>query len=510
MSIRGHRERVGHGEHEMQRGRKRHWRAGASLKKARWGFGLVVLLMVGLSAFFLLSGPLRPAKIPSAEGVSDAPLAWIEGFRALDLTSAQDDGAFNGAAFAAVIDSRSDDSPSLVGRAGVDAEKPGFIPPLPSPESFGSMPQRASEFEPVSESIVLMSGAEAEANEPADDSVVFEDVGPSWKEHVVKAGETLSDIAARYGGLTVQDIISANGLKNPNVLAERQILIIPNDPSHVEDALEEVRGRQARVAAARQKVVPLTTKTYTVKQGDSLWSIAGAENLELDTIIGSNSLKSSDTLQPGMKLRIPNQDGIFYTFKRGDTIGAVAQRYRVEVDRIKKVNPMLDLPSLVAGREIFLPDARPDAVTEPEREPAKKAAKASAAPKSSRFYRWPVMGRINSPFGWRRHPVTRRRDFHTGLDIKANRGVSIRSARGGKVVYAGWMGGYGKIVVLEHDNGQSTFYAHCSSLLVKPGTKVEAGKNIAKVGATGRATGPHLHFEVRNGNKPVNPLKYLK
>ena len=86
----------------------------------------------------------------------------------------------------------------------------------------------------------------------------------------------------------------------------------------------------------------------------------------------------------------------------------------------------------------------------------------------------------------------------------------IRSARDGRVAYSGWMGGYGKVVVVEHTGGQSTLYAHCSSLLVPQGTKISQGQNIARVGTTGRSTGPHLHFEVRRGNSPVNPLQYLK
>ena len=119
------------------------------------------------------------------------------------------------------------------------------------------------------------------------------------------------------------------------------------------------------------------------------------------------------------------------------------------------------------------------------------------------------MGRINSPFGWRQHPITKRKDFHTGIDIKANRNDPIKAAGGGKVIYSGWMGGYGKVLVIEHANGQSTLYAHCSTLLAGKGASVSSGQLVAKIGTTGRSTGPHLHFEVRNGNSPVNPIKYL-
>ncbi|MBQ7215742.1 MAG: M23 family metallopeptidase, partial [Synergistaceae bacterium] len=124
-------------------------------------------------------------------------------------------------------------------------------------------------------------------------------------------------------------------------------------------------------------------------------------------------------------------------------------------------------------------------------------------------FRWPVMGRINSPFGWRQHPITRRKDFHTGIDIKADRNDPIKAAGSGRIVYSGWMGGYGKVLVIEHPNGQSTLYAHCSTLLAGKGASVSSGQLVARVGTTGRSTGPHLHFEVRNGNSPVNPIKYL-
>jgi murein DD-endopeptidase MepM/ murein hydrolase activator NlpD len=257
---------------------------------------------------------------------------------------------------------------------------------------------------------------------------------------------------------------------------------------------------------------------YVVVAGDSLWSIANSQNLEVDTLIGSNVFKNSTMLHPGAALRIPNQDGIFYKLKKGDTIEGVAKKYQVALDRVRKVNPTVDLVSLKNGDEIFLPGARPEAITDVQTTgkksdstvAAKKGAESKSSGKGSRAYRWPVMGRINSPFGWRRHPITKRRDFHTGLDIKADRGTVIRSARDGRVAYAGWMGGYGKVVVVEHGDGQSTLYAHCSSLLVQQGASVSVGQNVARVGTTGRSTGPHLHFEVRNGNSSENPLKYLR
>jgi murein DD-endopeptidase MepM/ murein hydrolase activator NlpD len=376
---------------------------------------------------------------------------------------------------------------------------------------FGPMPKDFADFE----SIILNTADDGmrlpDDSDSPDEGVTFADVGVSWKEHVVKSGETLSDIALQYGGLTAQDILRANGLKDANRLSTQQILLIPNSPDFIEDTLEEVRTRQARVAALREQAKPLKIASYVVAQGDSLWSIANAQDLEVDTLVGSNIFKNS-ILQPGMVLRIPNQDGIFYTFKNKDKIEAVAKSYNISLDKIRKVNPTVDLVSLKSGSEIFLPGARPEALAETTsaRGKAEKTSVAKPSGGASRSYRWPVMGKINSPFGWRRHPITRQQDFHTGLDIKAGRGTVIRSSRDGRVAYAGWMSGYGKVVVVEHSDGQSTLYAHCSSLLVRQGAKVSVGQNIARVGSTGRTTGPHLHFEIRNGNSPVNPLKYLR
>jgi murein DD-endopeptidase MepM/ murein hydrolase activator NlpD len=385
---------------------------------------------------------------------------------------------------------------------------------------FGPLPKDLADFE----SIILNttdngmrlpddSLEDLPEMELPDEDIIFAEVWTNWKEHVVKAGETLSDVALLYGGVTAQDILRANGMKDVNRLSEQQIILVPNAPEYVDDTLEEVRTRKARVAALREQVLPLKVVSYVVAAGDSLWSIANSQNLEVDTLVGSNIFKDSSVLHPGVVLRIPNQDGIFYQFKNSDTIEKVGKRYQVSLDKIRKVNPTIDVVSLKAGNEIFLPGARPEAVADVQvakKKPAPAQNSSGSVQKASRSFRWPVMGKINSPFGWRRHPITRRRDFHTGLDIKAGTGTVIRSSREGQVVYSGWMGGYGKVIVVEHSGGQKTLYAHCSSLLVKQGTYISVGQNVARVGATGRTTGPHLHFEVRNGNSPVNPLQYLK
>lgn len=122
---------------------------------------------------------------------------------------------------------------------------------------------------------------------------------------------------------------------------------------------------------------------------------------------------------------------------------------------------------------------------------------------------WPVSGEITSPFGWRIHPIFGSRIYHSGLDIAVDEGVPIAAADSGVVVDAGWMGGYGKAVIIDHGGGISSLYGHTSALLVSEGQRVSKGQTIALVGSTGYSTGPHLHFEVRQDGEPVSPLSYL-
>lgn len=122
---------------------------------------------------------------------------------------------------------------------------------------------------------------------------------------------------------------------------------------------------------------------------------------------------------------------------------------------------------------------------------------------------WPAEGEITSPFGWRVHPIFGTQRLHTGIDIGADYGDSVRAADGGVVIHSDWMGGYGNAVIIDHGNGISTLYAHNSQLLVSEGQRVAKGQTISRVGSTGYSTGPHLHFEVRQNGSPVNPLNFL-
>ena len=139
---------------------------------------------------------------------------------------------------------------------------------------------------------------------------------------------------------------------------------------------------------------------------------------------------------------------------------------------------------------------------------------ASTVKVSSAGFIYPISGRISSPFGWRTHPIFKSRIFHSGIDIAGPNGGAIKASNDGKVIYSGWYGGYGKVVILDHGviNGQpiTTLYAHMSSITVSNGQFVKKGQTVGREGSTGYSTGPHCHFEVRVNGKPTNPMNYIK
>jgi len=123
---------------------------------------------------------------------------------------------------------------------------------------------------------------------------------------------------------------------------------------------------------------------------------------------------------------------------------------------------------------------------------------------------WPVAGRISSPYGYREHPKTGVRDFHSGMDIASEPGTPVKATADGIVSYAGWSGGSGNLVALEHGLGFSTYYAHNRLVVVKAGQKIKRGDILSYVGSTGNSTGPHLHYEVWKEGRSLNPSTYIE
>ena len=125
-------------------------------------------------------------------------------------------------------------------------------------------------------------------------------------------------------------------------------------------------------------------------------------------------------------------------------------------------------------------------------------------------FAYPIIGRLTSPFGPRRHPIHRVISFHSGVDLAAPYGTPIMASDSGKVIYNGWYGGYGRVVIVDHGKNYTTLYAHLSRSGTNKGNNIAKGETIGYEGQTGYSTGPHLHFEVRVNGKPQNPLNYLQ
>ncbi len=202
----------------------------------------------------------------------------------------------------------------------------------------------------------------------------------------------------------------------------------------------------------------------------------------------------------------PDLVGVVHVVKRGETVYRIARAYGIAPRELMELNDLRDPRLLVPGMELFIPGATEQrevpaiapggvAEAEPAEPPEDRKARGSL--------RWPVHGVVYSRYG------VRQGERHDGIDIAAPEGTPIGAAAPGDVVYAGEQSGYGWIVILKHAAGLLTLYAHASALLVHAGERVAAGQVIARVGKSGRTTGPHLHFEVREGTRPRNPLFFL-
>ncbi len=230
--------------------------------------------------------------------------------------------------------------------------------------------------------------------------------------------------------------------------------------------------------------------TYTVKPGDTLSTIANRFRVPVRLISKASGISTSSTLRIGQKLTIPNRPGIYYRIKAGDRLAKVASYYSVKIEDIVKDNPSLhNLDLLPVGASVFLPNAK--------------------IPDPPPLWSMPARGRLSSGFGYRRHPITKRRQFHGGIDIAIRYGP-VRAARDGVVIYAGPMGSYGNAIIIKHDSKFKTLYAHLSRVKVRTGQQVKRGSVIAISGNTGFSTGPHLHFEVIYKGRAVPPFKYVK
>ena len=214
-------------------------------------------------------------------------------------------------------------------------EDQSFDQPLPVHDPFMtlSLSELSNQKADDSNVIVRLLGEKDEMDEDIDER--------PWLEHTVGQGERMVDISRKYG-ILVATISKANNIRNPDRLSSGQVLLIPRTEDLLEDVLEEQKSRAEEKLASKQRADPVKYRKYTVKPGDSLWTIASANNLSIDSLYGTNILRTPDRLSPGIVLRIPNQDGLSVKIAKGQTLNALAKKYGVAERAIRMANGLSD------------------------------------------------------------------------------------------------------------------------------------------------------------------------
>jgi len=317
--------------------------------------------------------------------------------------------------------------------------------------------------------------------------------GLSKVEWPARAAETL---AAQGSAPSLTDVLVQG--QNPDTDVT---VVVGNDvASHgTQDNTVTRRAEPHTIIPERPR---LGVVTHIVQAGDTVELIAEQYGLQPTTIMWSNpSIEDApDLLRIGQVVSILPTDGVYHTVEAEETLQGIADDYKVEVEAIigceyNSLDP--DSPILQEGMQLIVPGG------EKPYEPKVITSYTGDTPegaKGSGAFLWPVLGRLTQGYWY----------GHRAIDVGAPTGSALRAADGGFVGFAGWTDvGYGYLVVIDHANGFSTYYAHMSNFYVFEGQAVERGEVIGAVGSTGWSTGPHLHFEIRYQNVQQNPLAYL-
>lgn len=244
---------------------------------------------------------------------------------------------------------------------------------------------------------------------------------------------------------------------------------------------------------------PVTFQNYTVQSGDTISGITYKFGLtNISTLIAVNDIGNVRQLRSGQKLRIPSVDGLLHNVAASESLEGLSARYQVAVEDILDVND-LESATLIAGQQLFIPGAKMDAQ--------------SLQRAMGELFIWPLSGnyRITSRFGYRLDPFTGVPSSHTGIDLAMAQGTPIKAAMSGKIAVVGYTNVYGNYVIIDHENGYQTLYAHLQKPApVKKGQRVAQGTRIGALGNTGYSTGPHLHFTVYKNGRLIDPETVLK
>ncbi len=262
--------------------------------------------------------------------------------------------------------------------------------------------------------------------------------------------------------------------------------------------VESQPGEEFDTTKLRSKTVKVVA--HAIAMGENYWTIAKNNSIDIYTLIGANpSMPFKARIKQSLNLL--SRKGILYTAQKGDDISKIAQALGTDEKTIRSENGITWWNNLKEGDVLFIPAVKPIFMVKDWKDYFSKRGIFGDP-----LGRW---GRINSPFSFRTDPITGEIRHHNGVDLKAKYGDPVYAAAGGKVIFTGVSGGYGNLIIIASANSFHTYYGHLSKIYAKQGQKVRRGILIGRVGATGRVTGPHLHFEIRKNGKPVDPLLYI-
>ncbi|MBT5455031.1 MAG: M23 family metallopeptidase [Rhodospirillaceae bacterium] len=294
-------------------------------------------------------------------------------------------------------------------------------------------------------------------------------------------------------------------------------------------------------------VQPQDKNTIVVRRGDSLYALARRHGIPIRGLIDANQLRAPYRIHPGQRLKMPRSR--YHIVGGGETVYSIARTYKVEMGPLVRINRIPPPYRVAKGQRLRLPDPAkpkyrkvvsvdrssgrvtstsktrrkpPQWISKPRRRSRREPPPAPPKrvkwqnpdatgplkvppPRSNRKFLWPLKGKVIVAFGVRKGGL-----HNDGINIAARKGVAIRAAENGVVAYAGnQLQGFGNLVLIKHSGGWMSAYAHSSVIHVSRGDVVRRGQVIARVGRTGNVSKPQLHFELRKGDRAVNPRRYL-
>ena len=323
------------------------------------------------------------------------------------------------------------------------------------------------------------------------------------KPSAVYAG-TLSVITGKFKAMFVAEKTSDDQvLATSQTMALFKSTVVENISSvEVEhdvekDALQAVSGPLRVSTEDVDFPATDTISVYEVKKGDTIQDVAKLFGVSVNTIMWANNLKSR-ILTKGETLLILPITGIKHTVKKGDTITSISKKYKADSQDVANYNGLALSATLSAGDTILVPDGEIEIIqtaTKPKNTKTSRILNSYANSTPTGFLIRPISG------GKRSQGI----HGHNGVDLASSIGTPVYAAADGKVLVAkmgGYNGGYGNMIIISHDKGIQTVYAHLNAIYITQGTTVQQGQSIGELGNTGKSTGPHLHFEVRGAKNP--------